>query len=228
MQGVSGSSPLGSIIETPGPGWGFLVSGALACPPDAACQDRFSTRLHSLLHSPRCLPQPVNRPGLPPFEMPSGMNMATAGTWLPQHGRVKLTSRDLAGARSTVPLPLAWRRDCFSSVIATVSGLRERMEERGISMAAAAELLAAAPPNGPIDWPSLVSDHLETRSDLRSTSQSGVGTPSRGPELGREATRRFRSPHLSWSHPTPPAAPPAQHLPLVPARGCALPRRPLR
>jgi hypothetical protein len=122
----------------------------------------------------------------------------------PQHGRVRLTRRDLAGARSTVTLPITWRRDCVSSVIATVSGLRERMEERGISLAAAAELFAAAPPTGPIDWPSLVSDHLESRNDLRPTTRrdlvtrlerllatlSARPTPRDGPELLRAYTRQ--------------------------------------
>jgi integrase len=122
----------------------------------------------------------------------------------PQHGRVRLTRRDLAGARSTVTLPITWRRDCVSSVIATVSGLRERMEERGISLASAAELLAAAPPTGPIDWPSLVSDHLESRNDLRPTTRRDLvtrlerllstlnarPTPRDGPELLRSYARQ--------------------------------------
>ncbi|MGB7564421.1 MAG: site-specific integrase [Prochlorococcaceae cyanobacterium] len=122
----------------------------------------------------------------------------------PSHGRVRLTRRDLAGTRSTITLPIAWRRDCVSSVIATVSTLRERMDERGISLVAATELLAAAPPTGPIDWPSLVAEHLEARSDLRITTRrdlvtrlerllgtlSARPTPRDGPELLRAYARQ--------------------------------------
>lgn len=122
----------------------------------------------------------------------------------PQHGRVRLTRRDLAGTRSTVTLPIDWQRGCVSTVITAVSALRERMEERGISLAAAAELLAAAPAIGPIDWPSLVALYLEGRADLRPTTHQDLTTrlqrllvtigsrptPRDGPELLRAYARQ--------------------------------------
>ncbi len=115
----------------------------------------------------------------------------------PSHGQVRLTRRDSTGSRSTVTLPINWRRDCMSAVIGTVSALRERMEERGISLAAAAQLLAAAPATGPVDWASLAASHQATRSDLRPTTLRDLKTrlerllvtfasrptPRNGPEL---------------------------------------------
>ncbi len=94
----------------------------------------------------------------------------------PSRGQVRLTRRDLSGTRSTVTLPITWRRDCVSAVIAHVAALREQMEERGASLAAAAELLAAAPPIGPIDWSVLVADYLAGRCDLRSTTRRDLVT----------------------------------------------------
>ncbi|WP_216905746.1 site-specific integrase [Synechococcus sp. CCY 0621] len=91
-------------------------------------------------------------------------------------GQVRLTRRDLAGSRSTCTLPIAWERGCVSVVIATIASLRDRMEQQGLSLAAAAELLAAAPPTGPIDWPALVAEHLEARSDLRTTTYRDLET----------------------------------------------------
>ena len=117
----------------------------------------------------------------------------------PSHGRVRLTRRDLDGARTTLTLPITWRGDCVSAVITTVSVLRERMFERGIGLTAAAELLATAPAVGPVNWPALVAEHLEARSDLRSTTRRDLETrlerllvtfanrptPRGGPELLR-------------------------------------------
>jgi integrase len=117
---------------------------------------------------------------------------------------VRLTRRDSTGARATVTLPIAWERNCVSAVIATVTALRERMDERGISLSAAAELLAAAPAAGPIDWPALVNDYLTTRADLRSTTYRDLEsrlqrmlstsatrpTPRDGPELLRAYGRQ--------------------------------------
>jgi len=118
-------------------------------------------------------------------------------------GLVRLTRRELSGVRSTVTLPIAWERGCVSAVIATTSGLRERMEEQGLSLSAAAELLAAAPTTGPMDWPALVTDFLATRSDLRATTRGDLNTrlqrllatvtsrptPRDGPELLRAYAR---------------------------------------
>lgn len=44
------------------------------------------------------------------------------------------------------------------------------MDDRGIGLAAAAELLAVAPVAGPVDWPSLVDTYLDSRADLRRTT----------------------------------------------------------
>ena len=109
----------------------------------------------------------------------------------PSRGKVRLTRRDLSGTRSTATLPIAWDRGCLSTVIAAVADLRERMEERGIILPAAAELLATAPPTGPIDWPSLVGLYLEGRTDLRPTS------------LGGQTTRLNRLLETIGSRPTP-------------------------
>jgi hypothetical protein len=120
------------------------------------------------------------------------------------HGRVRLTRRDHANVRSSITLPIAWVRGCLSTVIAAVAGLRERMEERGLSLSAAAELLAVAPPTGPINWENLVALHLEGRIDLRSTTLgdlttrlkrllatlSSRPTPRDGPELLRAFARQ--------------------------------------
>ncbi|MCT0211154.1 site-specific integrase [Cyanobium sp. ULC065] len=122
----------------------------------------------------------------------------------PSHGRVRLTRRDQDGARTTLTLPITWRGDCVSAVITTVSVLRERMVERGIGLTAAAELLATAPTVGPVNWPALVAEHLQARSDLRSTTRRDLETrlerllvtlatrptPRDGPELLRAYARQ--------------------------------------
>ncbi len=82
----------------------------------------------------------------------------------------------MAGMHTTVTLPIAWQRDCVSAVIGSVAALPERMEERCIGLAAAAELLAAAPAAGPMNWPALVAEHLEVRSDLRPTIRRDLET----------------------------------------------------
>lgn len=119
-------------------------------------------------------------------------------------GQVRLTRRDLSGSRATVTLPIAWERGCVSAVIATIASLRDRMDQQGLSLAAAAELLAAAPPSGPIDWPALVEEYLATRGDLRSTTRRDLvtrlervlatitsrPTPRDGPELLRAFARQ--------------------------------------
>lgn len=122
----------------------------------------------------------------------------------PSRGQVRLTRRDPSGSRATVTLPIAWERGCVSVVIATIASLRDRMDQQGLSLAAAAELLAAAPPTGPIDWPALVEDYLASRVDLRSTTRRDLETrlermlaslstrptPRDGPELLRAYARQ--------------------------------------
>jgi integrase len=119
-------------------------------------------------------------------------------------GRVRLTRRTLDGVRETATLPLPWRSDCITSVIATVGTLRQRMEERGIGLAAAAALQAMAPADGPVDWPALVTDYLAVRADLRPTTRRDLSgrlqrllvtlasrpTPRDGPGLLRAYARQ--------------------------------------
>jgi len=82
------------------------------------------------------------------------------------------------------------------------------MENRGIGLAPAAELLAFAPVTGPVDWPALVDDYLDSRVDLRRTTFQGLEsrlrrllltlatrpTPRDAPELLRAyAAQHFNS-----------------------------------
>ena len=117
---------------------------------------------------------------------------------------MRLTRRDLTGTRSTCTLPITWERGCVSTVIATIATLRDRMDQQGLSLPAAAQLLAADPAAGPIDWPALVAEHLVTRDELRATTRRDLETrlerllasltsrplPRDGPELLRAYARQ--------------------------------------
>ena len=129
-------------------------SGLQHPPRVTACGNTFYRVLHTLLHTP--VPTTRANPAWV-ATLRDALRHEHGRGWsvAPSRGQVRLTRRDLAGTRSTVTLPITWERGCVSTVIATIASLRERMDERGTSLAAAAELLASAPPSGPIDWPRL-------------------------------------------------------------------------
>ncbi len=118
-------------------------SGLKPSPADTAYADTFYRVLHTLLHTP--VPAADRHPAWTGTLREALRHERCRGWSVAESlGQVRLTRRDLTGTRSTVTLPISWERGCVSAVIAAVATLRDRMELRGLSLPAAAELLAAA------------------------------------------------------------------------------------
>lgn len=77
-------------------------------------------------------------------------------------GRVQLTRRFPDRTRSSVVLDIPWTSECITPVLATVHGIRVRMEEQGLSLSEAYSLLGSPKSinQSSLDW-GLVIDRFE-------------------------------------------------------------------
>lgn len=133
-----------------------------------------------------------------------------------RNGHVQLTRRWEDDTRSSVMLRVPWTPSCSRRVLNAVAEHRTLMEERGLSLKEAHELLKDSEagldaPQGALNWKAIADAFLETRRDCRATTLRDLKTrmaravssldkqprPKSGPEL----MRRYAADHFAHCPP---------------------------